>query len=117
MKNIFRKIKLNDLGFYDGKDYDKELLKSIKYYFIDVEEFKSINYSDYIFYFKNKICIYSFHIEYKIFYFSDYIEEYFHKYKNGIDIKNLLSDEIGKVSWVTVDMKYINDEYHTKNKA
>jgi len=108
MKNIFRKIKLNDLGFYECNDIEKELLNSIKYYFVD--------YPNYIFYFKHDICIYSFNFEYKRYNFSDSIVDYFRKYKNGVDIIDLLNNEIGEVSFMIKNFENINNEYYSKNK-
>src|SRR6478735_7507438 len=58
MKNIFRKIKLNDLGFYECNDIEKELLNFIKDNFLNLKQVILRDYPNYIFYFKDDKCIF-----------------------------------------------------------
>jgi len=54
--NIFRKIKLEKLGYYKLNDYEKELFKFIKDNFFNLKKVEYTNYTNSVFWFKeNKL--------------------------------------------------------------
>jgi len=80
--NIIRKIKLNQLGYYEFKDSEKELSEFIKENLLDLKEIKlEHKLNSVIMYFNNKDeNIFQYHLNSNNFYFRlDYIGEVFEK--------------------------------------